>query len=222
MRGGPLLTTSAAVENGMSWQMPEDKVCSIEDCVGPAVALLSMKSFCREHFITTSYRKLEAYGELIKERRLSDVTPESVRRFIYECLLQADQIEQSARDLNNQDRDRLLQIILLTADVGRHVRRSPRKAISIPVLVSSLRPEPPWEEETETLTISRHGALVRCNHRLEADQRFRVVRLDNGQQARARVAWYPRNKERPTEVAIEFLDCDNFWGMDWSTIETSA
>ena len=43
------------------------------------------------------------------------------------------------------------------------------------------------------------------------------MRLDSGRDARACVAWYQRKKRSVLEVGIEFVDCDNFWGLDWGT-----
>src|SRR5713226_4662662 len=109
--------------------MAEPRQCSVALCEKPVVALLDQSSFCREHFISTCYAQLEAYTKLRNEGRLNDVHAESVRRFIHECTRQADLIEQAMRDSDNLERARLADIILWAADLGRHVRRSPRKAV---------------------------------------------------------------------------------------------
>jgi len=88
--------------------------------------------------------------------------------------------------------------------------------------VCSEKSDRPWEEETQTRVISRYGALVKCQHAVEADERVRVVRADNGRQAHARVAWHQRKGEGPPDVGIEFLDCDNFWELDWESSGTGA
>ena len=122
--------------------------------------------------------------------------------------------------LDKVERARLLAVILSAAELGRHLRRSPRKVLAIPVRLLSEDPRERWEEDTETVTVSRCGALVRSQHSAELDQRLRVLRPDEGRQARARVAWCPPERETNPLLAVEFIDSDNFWGLDWGAIET--
>ena len=136
---------------------------------------------------------------------LNDVIPE------------ADRIEQRTKNLSDLQRMRLLKLMLAAAELGRHVRRSTRRMASIPVRLSSEKPQDLWEEETETLMISRWGALVRCQRPFEINRKLRLVRKDNGRQAHARIAW-----SKAESVAIEFLDSDNFWGLDWSIAVAEA
>lgn len=193
--------------------------CSVEGCARPGVATVHLHPFCREHFISVCHTQLEAYAKLQEQRHLGEVSPESVRRFIQECTRQADDMERDARDLDNLERARLLDIIVLAADLGRHLRRGPRMVMSIPIRVSSKLPGERWEEESETRLVSRYGALMKCRHSLEIDEVVRVIRKDNGRAADARVAWRQRGSEGSiTDVGIEFLDSDNFWGLDWDSI----
>jgi len=192
--------------------------CGVSDCDKGAVASLDGLSLCRKHFIDSCYGELEAYRSRLKENRLRDVSPESAWRFIHECMREADRIEQSAQDLDDEERKQLVGLILGTAELGCHVRRSPRRAASIAIRLHCEKPVRPWEEETETRLISRCGALVTCQQRVEINQRLRVVRMDNGHEARARVAWCQRKRRGLPEVGIEFVDCDNFWELDWGTV----
>lgn len=199
--------------------MLENEQCSVQDCGRRAATVLCIRSFCREHFISTCRAELEANLQRLKESRSGEISAEAARRFIHECMWQADYIEHSAEDLDDLERERLLDIILSAAELGRHLRRSPRVAASIPLRVRSEEPGEPWEEDTQTQLISRYGALVRFQHSLEMDERLHVVRKDNGREAHARVAWYRRKREDRPDVGIEFLDSDNFWGLDWSKVE---
>lgn len=146
------------------------------------------------------------------------MSPESANRFVRQCFQQADIIERSLRDLDDLDRERLLNLIFYAAELGHHLRRSPRTVTSIPIQVHSEKSGQRWEEKTETRLISRYGALVKCQHYLEIGESLRVVRLDNGRGADARVAWHVRKKDGQPEVGIEFPDCDNFWELDWNRI----
>jgi hypothetical protein len=137
-------------------------------------------------------------------------------------LPQADNIERSARDLDDLDRERLIDLIFLTAELGGHLRRSPRTVSSIAIQACSEKPGQGWVEKTETRLISRYGALVKSQGSPEIGETLRVVRLDNGRKAVARVAWQVRKKRGQSEIGIEFLNCDNFWELDWNKITSRA
>jgi hypothetical protein len=197
---------------------PETENCSASGCWRAAAASLEDRPLCRKHFIDSCEAELEVYQRLLKEKRLAEVSPELARRFVNQCSQQADSIEQGARDLDDRDRGRLVNLILLAAEFGRHLRRSPRKIASIAVQVRSEISGQRWEEKTETQVISRYGALVRCRHYLEVGENIGVVRLESGRRADARVAWYERKQDGEPRAGIEFSDCENFWELDWSRI----
>jgi len=191
------------------------KKCDAEGCEQSGSALLDTRSFCRQHFISVCSARLSAYTLLQQECRLGEIPLELLKHFIHGCMHEADRIEKSSRDLDNHERARLLDIILQAADLGRHLRRSPRKAATIPIQVYSREPREAWQEDTETLLISRYGALTKCEHPVEIDEMVHVVRTDTGRAADARVAWLLSRGDGPRAIGIEFLDTDNFWGLDW-------
>ena len=192
--------------------------CSALGCWRTALTSLEARPLCRKHFIDSCEVELESYQRRLKENRWGDVSLESARRFVNQCTQQAENIERSAKDLDDLDRERLRNLMVLAAELGRHLRRSSRTVTSIAIQVRSKGPLQRWEEKTETRVISRYGALVKCQHYLEIGESLRVVRLDNGRKADARVAWYQRKKLGESEVGIEFSDCDNFWELDWNRI----
>src|ERR1700687_5934330 len=120
--------------------------CSIESCDQAVSATLEGEALCRGHFISVCYEQLERYDEMQKTHRLSVADAESVRRFINQCSRQADEIEHTAKDVDNLDRARLLHIILWANEVGSHLRRSPRKVASIPVRICCDKLGSTWEE----------------------------------------------------------------------------
>lgn len=193
--------------------------CGVAECGRPVAAWLDGGALCREHFISDCYSRLDHYEEVRKGPGLSAADTESVRRFIKECTRQADEIEHNAKDLDNLDRAKLLHIILSASELGRHLRRSPRKAAAIPVRLSSERLGGAWEEDTETVLVSRYGALVRCKHGAKAGETIQVMRADTGEQALARVAWQRPNEYDDTRIGVEFVGCENFWGLDWGAVE---
>lgn len=144
-----------------------------------------------------------------------------MRRFIHECSRQADELEHATQGLDNLDRTKLLNIILTANELGRHLRRSPRTAASIAVRLSSEEPGAVWVEDTETLLLSRHGALLRCSHTAKPGQKLQVIRSDTGQKVQARVAWLRASGSAKDGVrlGVEFVACENFWELDWGAIE---
>jgi hypothetical protein len=199
--------------------MANSEQCEVKGCDQAVGATLEGETLCRGHFISVCYTQLEKYEEMQKAHRLTVSDAESVRRFINECSRQADDIEHTTKDLDNLDRARLLHIIIWANELGRHLRRSPRKAASILVRVSSDKLGSAWEEETQTLLLSRHGASLRCGHSAKPGEPVQLVRLDTGQEVQARVAWQRPAENDGIRIGIEFVDCENFWGLDWGEVE---
>ncbi len=199
--------------------MANAEQCGVKGCDQAARAALDGEGLCQGHFISVCYTQLERYEEMQKEHRLSVSDGEMVRRFINQCSRQADEIEHTTKDLDNLDRARLLHIILWANELGRHLRRSPRKVASIPVRLSCDKLGSAWEEETQTLLLSRHGASLRSGHAAKPGEPVQLVRLDTGQEVQARVAWQRPAENNGLRIGIEFVDCENFWGLDWGEVE---
>ena len=199
--------------------MTKIEKCGMAGCGQVIAASLDGEALCREHFISVCYTRLDQYDEIRKGPGLSATDTESARRFIHECTRHADEMEHSAKDLDNLDRAKLLHIILSASELGRHLRRSPRKAAAILVRLSSEKLGGSWEEDTETVLVSRYGALVRCKHAPKAGETIQVVRADTGEKATARVAWQRPLGNDDIRIGVEFLACENFWGLDWGVVE---
>lgn len=193
---------------------PKGVGCNVETCQNTPIGTIEGYPFCQDHFILTCQTRLDTYYTRLRERRWREVSLEAVSRFIREAMKEADRT-----GLDKVERARLLNVILSAADLAQHLRRSPRKALAIPVHLLSEDPTAFWEEDTETVTVSRCGALVRSQHSAELDQRLKVLRRDEGREAQARVAWSPPERESNPVLALEFIGYDNFWGLDWGAIE---
>jgi hypothetical protein len=193
--------------------------CNIAGCEQAVVSSLGGDAICLTHFISICYTQLDRYAELQKSHGLSGLDSESMRRFIYECVRQADEIEHGARDLDDLERARLLNIIEGATDLGRHLRRSPRRAASIAVHLCCDKLGGAWEEDTETVLLSRYGASLRCSRPADPRVSLQIVRLDTGQKAQARVAWQRPAGNEGSRIGVEFDGCDNFWGLDWAAVE---
>jgi PilZ domain len=195
--------------------------CTTTGCEHIAVSTISGDALCRRHFIDICYTRLERYEELREQRGLNVIGAEAMRRFIHECSRQADEIEHTATDLDNLDRAKLLHIILTASELGRFLRRSPRKVAAIPVRVTCERLGGAWVEDSKTVLLSRYGASVQCNHPARPGESLQIIRFDTGQKAEARVAWQRPFENESVRIGVEFVNCDNFWGLDWSAVEES-
>jgi hypothetical protein len=193
--------------------------CSLADCGQGVAASLDGEAYCRGHFISVCYTRLDKYDEIRQGTGLSIADTESVRRFIHECTRHADEMEHSAKDLDNLDRAKLLHIILSASELGRHLRRSPRKVANIAVRLTSEKLGGAWEEDTETVLLSRYGALVRCKHTAKSGETLHVMRADTGEKALVRVAWQRPSGDDDIRIGLEFVASENFWGLDWGAIE---
>jgi hypothetical protein len=199
--------------------MTNAEKCKVESCDLAFAASLDGEALCRQHFISTCYQRLDQYDEIRKGPGLSATNTESVRRFVHECTRIADEMEHMAQDLDNLDRAKLLHIILSASELGRHLRRSPRKVATIAVHLSSERLGGAWEEDTETVLVSQYGALVRCQHAAKPGETLNVVRADTGEKVMARVAWQRPLENDGVRLGVEFVSCENFWGLDWGAVE---
>ncbi len=191
--------------------------CSAADCQRPAAATLAMRALCREHFVVACYKELEGATRRLHETSFSEPSAEALRQFLEECTRQVTDIAQSADDLDNLGRARLLDIVMWASELGSRLRRGPRRQAHLQILLRSEKPGRPWEEEVKTQWLSRHGALVECEHTVETGEILQVIRVDTGRQAEARVVWQRHKGTGGHEIGIEFSSTINFWEMDWST-----
>jgi hypothetical protein len=196
--------------------MPETAHCEVANCGLGAIADLEGRRVCREHFITGCYDCIETYLRQLREHAFREAAAETLRNFLLNCTRQAIDLAQGLDDLENLERARLLDILMRASELGRHLRRSPRKEAVIALELRCEKLGHAWEEVTQTRVLSRYGALLNCQHDAETGDTLVVVRRDNARQTRARVAWCHVRPEGGREIGIELLNCDNFWEMDWA------
>jgi hypothetical protein len=202
--------------------MQKHETCSAGGCGRVSAAALDVRPLCREHFIASCYSNLDEYGRLLEESRYRDTTTELVRRFLSDCTRNAADLAQSARDLDNLERARILDILLRAGELSRQLRRSPRKVATIPIRLSSDKLGQSWEELTITRVISRFGAAVDCSHPVDSGDALLLERQDRPEKVRARVAWVqPKEGDGRSEIGLEFLQSENFWDIDWTTADVN-
>ena len=188
------------------------KSCEFRGCSRLGTSVLANRRYCGEHFIATCRAELSRYFQLVQERRLVEIPRETVRKWIDECVREADALDRRESGLDDSLRRQLQDIILSAVELGRNLRRSPRIVAHIHLRVGAAD----WREETDTKLISRFGALITVHHPVAVNETLTVVRPDRGRAVHARVAWIHENAPQTADVGIEFLDAENFWELDWT------
>ncbi len=196
--------------------MDERVQCNISGCLKPPAALLGGQFYCRGHFVATCYVRLDFCAELLRNRSCSDRTSDEMCKFIAECTQQAARLSETANSLKNIERARLLDILFYASDLGSHMRRSPRRTAAIPVRVICESPGHPWQEDAVTKVISRFGGMLECQHTIKPEDVLFVEHFESGRRERARLAWGWRSRTGSFVFAVEFVNCNNFWGQDWN------
>lgn len=193
-----------------------DSFCSLSGCAKPSAATLADQTYCREHFILSSYERLETcVDELRRRDQRNEVWAEARRRLLNEIVDQAAAMAMTASDLSNLERSRLLDIVLWASKLVVQLRCDPRRCVSIPVRLYFRSASQTYSEETVTLEVSQHGTSLRCGFPIQVGNPLVVERMDTSEQVDAVVKWRDRRERGVQRLGIEILNCDNFWGLDW-------
>ena len=110
----------------------------------------------------------------------------------------------------------------LSLDKGR--RRSMRVMLSVTVAVRGKNPDGRsfFDEETKTLVVNAHGALIHLRSEVKADQKITLTHKASGESEDCRVVYVGRMQGGKAQVGIEFdKPAPKFWGIsfppdDWN------
>jgi hypothetical protein len=185
-----------------------------DGCVQSAVVSLDEKRLCRVHFIQMAYRHLDRISLQIQAPAFHSRNAEAASICLEACMREAANIACAADFPPNLERAQLLDILLWASELHGRLRRGPRVAARIPILLRCENPERPWEEKAETQSLSQHGFSFVCRHELREDEELTCVRLDNGRRVKARVAWVRSKEAGENEAGLEFSTSEDFWGFD--------
>jgi hypothetical protein len=104
-------------------------------------------------------------------------------------------------------------------------RRSQRLLLDVPLVVRGESSEKqPFREETFTLVVNAHGALVMLAAKVEVGQKLLVMNPKNWEERQGRVAYFGSPHAGLTKVAIEFERASpEFWPVgtppeDWKPL----
>lgn len=189
--------------------------CILPDCEQPAAATLLAEGYCLPHFITACYERLARCSEQPAPRPATEASAQQMRSFLTECAEQCAKLLRGPALSGDYTRARLTDIRYTALELRRKLRRSLRVADARAVRLVCETPGRFWSEETRTLLISRFGAMMECEHLVRPDDRLFLERKDTGCRARVRMVWRRPGRRGYFAVAVEFLDADNFWGLEW-------
>jgi len=190
--------------------------CNFPECKEAATASLLEDRYCLAHFITVSYGQLYASLQQLAQRPASEEAAERLRTLLSACIDQSTSLTREPYCHSTLVRARLIDIRYTASELRRRLRRSPRVADSRPVRLVCETPGRSWQEDTRTHLISRYGTLFACEHLIRPEDRLFLERLDNGTRTRARMVWRRPGKLGCFATAVEFLDSENFWELNWA------
>lgn len=92
-------------------------------------------------------------------------------------------------------------------------RRSPRRLLDVPLIVSGETAEKqPFSEETFTISVSAHGALVLLANRVALGQTIVLIKPETRQEQKGRVSRLGAPYGGLAQVAVEFAQpVPEFW-----------
>jgi hypothetical protein len=95
-------------------------------------------------------------------------------------------------------------------------RRSERLLLDVPVVVrGGSADRPTFREETFTVTVSAHGALLMLASKVTLGQRLVVINPQNREERDARVSYLGPDRAGLAQVAVEFLQpAPEFWAIN--------
>jgi hypothetical protein len=102
-----------------------------------------------------------------------------------------------------------------TRDVGR--RRSMRVLLSVPIAVSGkTRDGKDFTEDTRTLVVNAHGALIALAAPVTAGQNIQVANKATRNTADCRIVYLGNSQDGKTQMGIEFTKVlATFWQIDF-------
>jgi PilZ domain len=103
----------------------------------------------------------------------------------------------------------------LQLDPGR--RRSMRVLLSVPIHVSGkTKDDQKFEEETRTLVVNAHGALISLAARVVAGQQIHVHNRATRRSMDCRVVYVGNPAAGKMQMGVEFVEpCPWFWQIDF-------
>jgi hypothetical protein len=97
--------------------------CRVKLCAMPVVKSLAGQNICLDHFISSCYERLDSVEALLRNRLLEDAQIMDLITLLRECSDRVLVVSLRQEQLNNMDRARLLNILLLSWDLQCQLRK---------------------------------------------------------------------------------------------------
>ncbi|MGH9746104.1 MAG: PilZ domain-containing protein [Candidatus Acidiferrales bacterium] len=187
--------------------------CGVASCAGAAAVALRGTPVCVQHFVPMCTQEIESRGERLKNGYYDEAATQAFKNFIGACAEQASKFMRDDAVADGLTKSRLQDFLRRVSQMGQRLRRSPRLSSSVPIFLRREDSGRTWEEETWTITVSRHGASLVCRHPVETGGALVLSRRDRANRVQARVVYCRYNSEGWREIGVELLDRDDFWGL---------
>ncbi len=186
--------------------------CDAEGCRQAVATELGSRAFCASHFAPAALQEIDRGSTCLKEQPIQSSSLSALKKLLTACIEQA-QILCDGPSTSPEIQIRLREVLRRASHIGRNLRRSPRIEACVPVWLRREDPRHTWEEETWTLTVSRHGAGFVCRHSVEINGTVVLCRRDKGTRAEARVVFSRFDSEGRRHIGVELLDNNDFWDL---------
>lgn len=103
-------------------------------------------------------------------------------------------------------------------------RRSQRIEFSVPIVLHrAAREGPQFQERTQTLVVSAHGAFIALAEKVAPKQKLLMQNINSGEQEECRVVYVAKDAAGPTKVAVEFTrPAAGFWRIAYPPADWAA
>jgi hypothetical protein len=91
-------------------------------------------------------------------------------------------------------------------------RRSQRVILSVPVTISGETAQGPFSEQTQTLVINAHGALITLAAKISQGQLLKMHSVSHSEKQACRVVYVGPSVDGKTQLGVEFTQpAPDFW-----------
>ena len=107
-------------------------------------------------------------------------------------------------------------------------RRSQRVILSVPVSVTGTTPKGAFSEETTTLVVNAHGALITLRAKVAQGQQLELKSVSNPEPQACKVVYIGPTVQGQTQVGVEFTKpAPHFWHVafppeNWTPVADEA
>lgn len=188
--------------------------CGWSSCSNDAEATLDCTPLCRGHFYSIASTRLEEYQARSCDKVTVDADRTKILNFISEVISETTTLVASAKSLGQEQREKYVELSLLTAKLYKRVQKHPRIPLRIPIFISHETDSPGRQELTNTIDVSIQGACIATKGKWKTEEKIRVQKPQSQLRAYARVTWVKTTETAQTFIGIEILNCEDFWNFE--------